>query len=123
MIGTSAGFQTQVKQSHVATSKVDVVQNGQIVMTLNVHGGSVDADRTAAQLRRFDAVVADPDGTLSPATVTDALSPFGTLVNVYRGVRVPDINEVGQTFVSQSDWLTGTFDRMVATSGGALQLG
>lgn len=123
MIGTSAGFQTQVKGSHVAVIKLDVVQNGAVVLTLNVHGGQVDADRTAAQLRRFTADVADPDGTLTPAGVRDALAPFGTLVRVYRGVRVPAITETGQTFVAQADWLTGTFDHTIATVGGALQLG
>lgn len=123
MIGTSAGFQTQVKQSHIAVVKVDIVQNGAVVLTLNVHGGQVDADRSAAQLRRFTADVSDPDGTLTPAGVRDVLAPFGTLARVYRGVRVPAIAEAGATFVAQSDWVGGTFDRTVATVGGALQLG
>lgn len=123
MIGTSSGFQDQVRGSHVAVVKIEIVQNGAVVMTLNVHAGQVDADRTAAQLRRFNAQVADPDGTLTPAGLRDALSPFGTLARVYRGVRVPAIAESGDTFVAQADWATGTFDHTVATTGGALQLG
>lgn len=123
MIGTSDGFQEQVKQSHVSVAKVEVVQNGAVVLTLAVHSGQVDADRTAAQLRRFDAQVADPDGTLTPAGVRDVLAPFGTLVRPYRGVRVPDIAESDATFVAQADWLTGTSMSTVATVGGALQLG
>lgn len=123
MIGTSVGFQREVQQSHVAAAKVDIIQNGTIVLTLAVHGGSVDADRTAAQLRRFTAQVADPDGSLTPEGLRDKLAPFGTLAKVYRGVRVPAITETGDIFVTQADWNTGTHDHTVATAGGALQLG
>lgn len=122
MIGTSVGFQREVRQSHVAASKVEIIQNGQVVLTLAVHGGSVDADRTAAQLRRFTAQVADPDGSLTPEGLRDKLAPFGTLARVYRGVRVPAISETEEIFVTATDWATGTFDHTVAT-GGVLQLG
>lgn len=122
MIGTSAGFQREVRQSHVAAAKVDIVQNNTVVLTLAAHGGSVDADRTAAQLRRFTAAVADPDGTLTPDGLRDKLAPFGTLARVYRGVRVPIITEVERVYVAADDWATGTFDHTVAPSG-VLQLG
>ena len=124
MIGTSDAFNTGVRTSHQAACQVDVTDpDGVVVATLPVHGGAVDADRTAAQWRRFTADVADPDGSLTPQTMRDKLTPFGTQVRVYRGVFIPNVQTVAQDYQTAAAWNTGTRVNTVTTPGGALQLG
>jgi hypothetical protein len=123
MIGTSQEFQDAVRRSHNPVAKVEVVQDGAVVRTLDVHAGQVDADRTAAQMRRFTAQVADPTGELTPARIRDLLAPFGTVLRLYRGVRIQEISEVSDDDSTQAQWAQGTLTYLVATSGNALELG
>lgn len=93
-----------------------------MVRTLAVHSGSVDADRAGRILRRFDAVVADPTGELTPAGIRDLLAPFGTELRLYLGVQVPIVVRVTYVADTDADWNAGTPDDMVA-DGGDLVLG
>lgn len=122
MIGTSPEFQQLVQSTHESVCQVDVIQDGVVTLTLDIYDGNVNGDRTAAQWRRFTADVADPTGSLTPTTVRDKLTPFGTTVKVYRGVFIPDVQTVSQDNETAADWALGTFTFMV-TSGNALQLG
>lgn len=91
MIGVSGDFQALVKTSHTSICLVEIIQNGQVVLVLDVHDGSVEADRTAGQMRRFVCTAADASGTLTPVDITGLLAPFGTRCIIYRGVRITNI--------------------------------
>lgn len=114
MIGTSDQFRAEVKKSHQAVCRMDIIQNGQVVMTLPVFDGSVTADRTSAQMRQFSASVADPDGTLTPADMNAVLAPFGTRVKLYRGVRIPNIVTIADLDNTVVTWADGTNNGTVA---------
>ncbi len=123
MIGTSAGFQAVVSHAHEHTALVEVVRDGAVVRTLAVHSGSVDADRSGRILRRFDCTVTDADGELTPAGIRDLLAPFGTELRLYRGVRVPHIQQIVNVFDTQTEWDLGTRSNTQADAGGDLTLG
>jgi len=123
VIGTSEAFQAAVRGPHTAVCKVEVVRDGAVVATLDVHDGSVDADRSAAQLRRFTAEVADPRGELTPRYLRDMLTPFGTQVRLFRGVLLPGVRTVSHEFAGTADWVTGLSNNIITTGDGALELG
>lgn len=108
MRGFSAAFGSIVKASHTAVCKVDVIQNDKIVRQLDVHGGSMTADRTAAQLRSFEVKVSDPDGTLTPASMASLLAPFGTRLQLWRGVQIPDVTITSTFHNTQPSWVSTT---------------
>lgn len=112
-----------VRSAHEHRALVEVVRDGAVVRTLAVVRGSVDADRSGRILRRFDAVVTDPTGELTPAGIRDLLAPFGTELRLYRGVRVPDQTHLVDIFDTQAQWDTGTRSGTVADSVGDLVLG
>lgn len=101
---TSSAFQAAVQGSHQAICRFDIIQNGIVVMQLPIVSGNVTADRTAAQMRQFDAVLADPDGSLTPADMSALLAPFGTHAQIWRGVlitqvlAVQDLDNTAATF-------------------------
>jgi hypothetical protein len=129
MRGTSAAFQGAVVTSHQAVCRVDVLQNGKVVKEgLAVHSGSVKADRTAAQMRSFDCEVSDPDGTLTPDGISALLAPFGTRLQIYRGVRIENVQVLAAFYNTTNSWTTmSTFGQMNGVVGdpstGALRLG
>lgn len=128
MRGTSNKFQQAVVTSHEVISRVDVIQNGQIVQQLAVHDGSVTADRTAAQMRTFDVSVSDPTGTLTPQGMASLLAPFGTRLQIWRGIRLQDVSNLVQLSNTQSSWQvstpSGQMNGVVGDSGtGELRLG
>lgn len=92
MRGSSRKFQQKVVTSHTAISRVDVVRDGRVIRQLDVHAGSVTADRTAAQMRNFDVEVSDPTGELTPDGMASLLTPFGTRLQLWRGVRLDDVD-------------------------------
>src|SRR5437879_3128868 len=91
MQGRSAEFDTYVSKPHRAVPRADVIQDGKVVAQLAVHTGSVTADRTAAQMRSFEVEVSDPDGTLTPEGMGSLLAPFGTRMQISRGVRISSV--------------------------------
>jgi hypothetical protein len=118
-----------VVTDHVAVCEVDVIQNGKVILQgLKVHSGSVKADRTAAQLRSFDVEVSDPDGTLTPDGITATLAPFGTRLQIYRGVRIENVQVSKAFYNTTGSWTTmSTFGQMNGVVGdpstGSLRLG
>lgn len=123
MIGVSTEFRAAVSGPHEHVALVEVEQDGAVVRTLAVHDGSVDADRSNRILRRFTAAVSDPAGELTPAGIRDLLAPFGTVLRLYRGVRIPQVVRVTDVDDVQAQWAEGTRVGTSATDGGDLVLG
>ena len=126
MQGHSDRFAQAVRKSHVATSRVDVIQDGKVVAELVAHAGSVTADRTAAQMRSFDVEISDL--TLTPEDMTSLLAP-GTRLQLWRGARLDDVDTRVQVANTQATWAvsdssTGVLNGVVASpTDGALVLG
>lgn len=112
MQSTTPEFDATIVEPHIAVQQVDVIQNGKVVEHLAIHSGSVTADRTAAQMRTFEVVVADPNGTLTPEGMTSELAPFGTRIQLYKGVRISDVQVTAVFF--------GTTDSWIPTASGSL---
>jgi hypothetical protein len=85
---------------------VNVIQHNKVVATLDVFDGEVTADRTAAQMRQCTISLADPDGTLTPEDATSLLTPFGTQLQLLRGVKLPGVLLVANEALAV--WSQGT---------------
>jgi hypothetical protein len=123
MLGVSRAYATLTKTSHDHIARVDVVQEGVVVMSLLVHAGSVDADRGNRFMRRFTATVADAQGDLTPANIRDILAPFGTILKLYLGVRIPVIADFVSLNETADDWNAGTSWGVQPNGSGFLVLG
>ncbi|MFF0183562.1 DUF5047 domain-containing protein [Streptomyces sp. NPDC005244] len=66
---------------------MDVISPTQERVRLPATGGEVSVDRTAAIRRTCKAVCVDPLGTLVPSDTSSLLTPYGTELRPYRGVR------------------------------------
>ena len=127
MQGRSPEFDATVKYPHVAVQQVSVIRDGKVVDELNVHAGSVTADRTAAQMRTFEIDVADPNGTLAPEDMTSELAPFGTRIQLYKGVRVSNVQVQAAFYGTSTSWVptsTGSMSSvLVDPSDNSITLG
>lgn len=129
MQARSPEFDTTVSKPHTAVQQVDVIQSGKVVDQLAIHSGSVTADRTAAHMRTFEVEVSDPNGTLTPSGMTSELAPFGTRIQLYKGVRIIDVQVQGVFYGTTSSWIpsgtsTGTLSSvLVNPSDGSITLG
>ena len=128
MRGTSQKFQQAVVGNHQAISRVDVLRDGKVIQQLAVHTGSVTADRTAAQMRTFNVEVSDPTGTLTPQGMASLLAPFGTRLQIWKGIRLQDVTTLVQFSNTQSSWQvntpSGQMNGVVGDAGtGELRLG
>lgn len=127
MQGHSAAFEQAVSGSHIANCLVDVIQDQKVVATLVAHSGSVTADRTAAQMRSFDVEITDPTGTLTPEGMGALLAPFGTRLQLWRGVRLSSTDIIALRNNTQASWAvsdtsTGVLNGVVGSASGALTL-
>ena len=123
MIPTSPEFKQAIQGPHTAVARVDVVVDDAFVRTLEVHSGSVDSDRNSNILRRFNCSVSDPYGDLTPQGIKDLLAPFGTILKLYRGVKLQKIDRVSRVYDTQAQWAEGTRDGTSAADDGSLVLG
>jgi hypothetical protein len=127
MQGRSSAFDATARKPHTAVSRVDVIQNGKVVDQLNVHAGSVTADRTAAQMRSFQVEVSDPAGTLTPEGMSSEIAPFGTRVQIWRGVRIKNTEIEDVMYNSGNPWTprtpTGAMNGVKIDTDGGLVLG
>lgn len=80
-------FLAEIRKSHVVYSYVDVVTATGDEFQLIATGGSVTVDRTADTRRRATITCIDPTGTITPITAQSVLTPFGTQIKAFRGVR------------------------------------
>lgn len=90
MYPVSDAFARQLLRSHQVASKVEILDRGTVLATLETTiDGSVKADRSEIQ-RSAEVTFADVDGLLTPGAVDDLLAPFGNDIRPYRGVVLPD---------------------------------
>ena len=83
-------FITEIRRSHTVVSYVDVISSSQEVRRLVAVDGEVTVDRTA-QFRRSGRVACiDPTGDFTPDEAGALLTPYGSEVRPYRGVRYSD---------------------------------
>lgn len=127
MQGFSDEFAETVQGSHTAVLVVQLIQNGKVVAMVQPHAGSVSADRTAAQLRTIQFEVVDQDGTLTPTGMGSLLAPFGTRVQVYRGVRIDNTETLSAVYGGANSWTpqtpTGEMTGVKIDGSGNLVLG
>lgn len=90
MSRASDRFLLEVRRSHTVWSYVDVISPDQEVRRLVAVDGEVNVDRTAQYRRaaRIDCI--DPEGVFVPDGSSGILTPYGTEVRPYRGVRYSD---------------------------------
>lgn len=86
-------FLAEIRRSHHVVSYVDVVSSTGEVQRLPATGGGVTEDATAEVRRRCTLSVVDSTGLLTPKSEADLLTPYGTEVRPYRGVRYADGRE------------------------------
>lgn len=86
-------FLDEIRRSHTVVSYVDVIGPNQDVKRLVAIDGEVTVDRTAQFRRaaRIDCI--DPEGIYVPDGNSGILTPFGTEIRPYRGVRYSDGEE------------------------------
>lgn len=128
MRGSSKAFQSAVVTNHISICRVDIIRDGRVVERLNIHKGQVTADKTAAQLRNFDVEVSDPDKTLTPDGMASLLAPFGTRMQLWRGIRFENIGTLRFYANSPAAWQVitpqGQMNGVVADpSTGELRMG
>jgi hypothetical protein len=128
MQGRSPQFDATVRKSHRAVPRVDIIQDAKVVDQLAVHSGSVTADRTAAQMRSFEIEVSDPNGTLTPDGMTSTLAPFGTRMQLWRGVRISNVEIESAFYNDAGSWVpsgasTGTLASVKVDTDGSITLG
>ncbi len=87
MFPISAAFRAALADNHDTVVLAELLLNGVLVRTLEVTSGSVTVDTQNAIRRRFSATLTDPDGSLTPKSASDLLSPITTEVRLARGIR------------------------------------
>jgi hypothetical protein len=124
--GHSDDFDATLRRSHTAVSQADLIADGKVIRQLEVHAGSVTADRTAAQMRSFSVDILDRDGTLLPTGMSSDLAPFGARVQLYRGVRVASVEVLSDQRDATHPWTpstTGVMNGVTIDVDGGLILG
>lgn len=76
------------RSSRTWRTRIEVLFGDQIVTSLNTMiSGYIGLDNVAVR-REAHFTITDVDGTLTPAEATDLLTPKGTEVRIYRGLKV-----------------------------------
>jgi hypothetical protein len=125
--GHSAEFDEALRLSHTAVSRAELISDGKVIRELEVHAGSVTADRTAAQMRSFGIDILDRDGTLLPTGMGSDLAPFGSRIQLYRGVRLENVQTIEARYDATNPWTaqtpTGAMNGVKIDVDGGLVLG
>ena len=90
MDGRSSRFFETLKKSHTSFSYVECTSATNETVRLVTLGGEVTVDRTASVRRRLTVSCTDPTGDLTPERAGDLLTPYGTTIRPYRGIRYED---------------------------------
>ena len=80
----------EIRRSHEVYAYIDVISPTQEILRLPATGGEVSVDRTAEVRRACRATCIDPTGVLVPGDTSSLLTPYGTILRPYRGVRYAD---------------------------------
>lgn len=127
MQGISDEAAAVLRKSHTAVSRADLISDGKVIRQLEVHAGSVNADRTSAQMRAFSIDVIDRDGSLTPEGMNSDLAPFGSRVQLYRGVRISSVDIASAVYDAAHPWTprtpTGSMNGVKIDVDGGLTLG
>lgn len=111
-------FLNEIRRSHTVYAYVDIQGPNQEPMRLLAIGGEVNVDRTAAVRRAGKVDCIDPEGVLIPQGDYGLLTPYGTELRPYRGVRYSDgtteVYPLGVFRLSGAD-----FSESASVSGGA----
>lgn len=83
-------FLNEIRGSHTVYSYVDVTSPTHETRRLTVLDGYVNADRSASVRRAGHVTCIDPAGDFVPRGVRGILTPFGTEIRPYRGVKYAD---------------------------------
>jgi hypothetical protein len=87
MARQSDRFYKAIRTSHQVISWVDVTAPDQETVRLPALDGQVDVDRSAAFRRKISCQCVDPTGLITPRNKGEILTPYGTELHAYRGVR------------------------------------
>jgi hypothetical protein len=121
---TSAAFQAAIQGSNQSVAQVNIIQDNKIVMILAAFDGAVTADGTAANQRTCSVSVGDEDGSLTPADISGVTAPFGTRMQILRGVTIEAPAAVVDLDNSVVTWAQGTNNGTIGDpTTGALVLG
>lgn len=93
-VPVSARLLAEIRRSHEVFSYVEVTGPNNQTHILLTTDGNVQEDRTADIRRRCTINCVDPTGELTPKSVEALLTPFGTEIRPYRGVRYAETKEV-----------------------------
>lgn len=85
----SSWARNQLRQSHGVASKVEVLQYGRRVATLDLVDGEVTGELRRPVLWNVNCSIVDPTGELSDGDIDDLLSPYEAEIAPYRGVVDP----------------------------------
>ena len=80
-------FLNALTYSHQSTARGEVYQLGVKVADLPLIEGSVSAERQSTVRRTFTGSF---DPRLAPTSLTDTVTPYGTEIKVWRGIRYPN---------------------------------
>lgn len=80
-------FYERLRRSHTVFSYVDVISPDQETQRLKVVGGEVGCDRTAQIRRNLNCRAIDPLGIITPRNSGEILTPYGTELRAYRGIK------------------------------------
>lgn len=83
-------FYTRIRLSHEVISYVVMVAPDQESQPLLVLEGEVAVDRTAQVRRSLNCRIVDPLGTITPRSTGEVLTPYGTELRAYRGIKWQD---------------------------------
>jgi hypothetical protein len=83
-------FLNEIRRSHTVYAYVDVTSPNQETIRLPATQGDVSVDRTAAIRRSCQVTCIDPLGQLVPKDKDSVLTPYGTEIRPYRGVKYTD---------------------------------
>src|ERR1700756_727116 len=90
VLAPSQRFIDAVTGSHTSYQYIDVRSPTGQTITLHVTEGSVVVDRSAQYKRSSNLTAIDPTGQLVPSDVSGIMTPFGTEVRPYKGVKYSD---------------------------------
>lgn len=128
MQARSTAFDATVSGNHIAVAGCDIIQDGKTVLKPQVHSGSVTADRMSDQMRSFEVEFSDLDGTLTPVDMNSILAPFGTRMQLRKGVRIESVDTHAVLYGARETWLpsgssTGVMNGVRVAGDGSLTLG
>lgn len=80
-------FYERIRRSHSVVSYVELIAPDQEARILKVLEGEVSCDRTAQVRRSLTCRLVDPLGEITPRSTGEILTPYGTELRAYRGIK------------------------------------